>query len=185
MKNILSKLLGVLFFFWLFSCVQNESVREEEEINFEHINWDVPISFDNTFDLREYDFDQLLPLIVKEFYETDIKEDGVANAAIAPSSISETAFFALNLSFRGDLLTLTPEFGVEPVAPSGDDEDCGGKVGDGWTSYGKCVTESCVEDKIREATKELQKDLKKGKCLDLRVKRNTFNARVCARIVDC
>jgi hypothetical protein len=163
MKIYIFKSALFLLLLSCFSCNRDNAIsKDEKELNLENINLggSIKINMTSTFDLNQYDLDQLLTCIVKELYEIDLDEEVSNNSDIVLNSVDPVAkFVAVDLIISGDLLILEPISGIEPILTLGDDEDCGGKTGDGWTSY--------------------------GKCLDLRVKRNLLSARVCARVVDC
>jgi len=188
MKNVLIRSTFLVLAFFLFSCSGDNASNKNSDLNptFENFNLDLKIDWTSTFNLNEYDLDQLVGEIVKELYEFDVTEQRkYSNSGIIPNSSETVPYIAADLIFNDNILTVIPICGEEPIVPQGDNEDCGGKAGDGWTSYGTCMKESCVEELVKEATSALSSNLTRGKCLDIRIKRNLLNARVCARVVDC
>jgi hypothetical protein len=195
MKKIFICLLGLFCIVIFSSCSQDkinkdDTINQDDKINLNNIDWDISINFTTTYDLKKYDLNKLISAVVKELYETDMKEvqaEAQDISSITQAMASVETFLAVDFvfNFEDDILIVTPTPGIGTPEPLGDDEDCGGKQGDGWTSYGTCRSEVCVETKVREATAALSKDLTSGKCLDVRVKRNALSARVCARLIDC
>lgn len=130
----------------------------------------------------EEEQDVILKKISEEIFEVELFE------SVDKEGRKMMDEFTVNISINRDLGIITVNPG--PITPAiityGDNEDCGGKAGDGWKSYGTCMSAKCVEDKSKTAAADLKaSDLKSGQCFDLRVKRNTLNARVCARIISC
>lgn len=155
------------------SC-QEETLQEEKldlrNLSFEGIDvFDGPI----TVDLQEHSLAEVYAELAGTIFEEDVESRPDARAG-------EAGFVGVDIRVDEDEATITP---VE-ASEEDDDELCGGKKGDGWTSYGKCFTEKCVENKLLEASKDLG-DPKPGKCLDLRVRRTLTSARVCGRMVNC
>jgi hypothetical protein len=175
----------------LFACTSQETdskINEYNEIDLGKVTLDISYDPVTTLDLNEYDLDQVLTDLAKELYDIDFTDpkDEASQLLEANPDASGEAFVIVDvrLNFNDNVLTITPTLGVTPVLLS-DDTDCGGKTGDGWTSYGVCYNEVCVEETMRTAMTELKKDLQTGKCIDVRVRRTLFNARVCARIISC
>ncbi len=137
--------------------------------------WDglsIGLDLTSTYDYDQDKLNQVIEQVVADLYAHEFD--------------NEDEFFFVDIFVGGGQIIVTPGGGTtEPsVVPNGD-EKCGGKEGDGWKSYGKCYTEECVKEKSSEAATKLGASLESGEFLDIRVKRNTLNARVCGRIVKC
>ncbi len=177
MKNVISLLI---IFITIFSC-------QEEQLD---LLSNDDFSLDGAFDglgigksLRdpvvlkrsEYDINN----IIKEISEASFEIGNYTSANSETPSLTQDGF---DVKIDPEYIVITPIID-EPI-PDSDDKDCGGKEGDGWKSYGRCWTESCVEDKMKEAAEELGEP-GVGECLDIRVRRTKVAARVCARMTDC
>lgn len=143
------------------------------------IDFTRPVSYEFSTPAEE---DAVISEIIKDVYDVElvhtIDRDG--------NEVQDE--FSINIVINRDLgsIIVTPKPVQQVIITNGDNEDCGGKPGDGWKSYGSCQSKSCVEDKSKQAAKDLSKDgLSTGKCLDIRVKRNTFSATVCGRVISC
>ena len=141
------------------------------------IDFERPVTF-------SYDSDEQKQLIINDFiaeiYEVELQgytENGI--------EYSEELSFVININENLRIITIKPELrpGVFPILTTNGDEDCGS--GEGWKLYATCMSEPCVKEKSEEAGEDLSKKLSPGKCLDIRVKRNTFNAKVCGRVIPC
>lgn len=181
----LALLLGLLF-----SCSENPDQTLQsfkwDKIDLSGLSINVsPV----TIDLKDYPLDQLLKDISAEIYETDINQ----TAKIMKISSDMELFLGANLLVDGETnrAILTPLEWTSKIPTentriaSGDDHlICGGQVGDGWTSYGTCLSQECVTEMMLAAAEDLGEP-GVGQCLDLRVVRNLLNARVCGRLTSC
>ncbi len=129
--------------------------------------------------------DSIIETIIVDIFDVDLHSYNDSEGKF----ISDE--FAVNIIVNESSKTITvqPEPIYQIIVTNSDEDDdnkkCGGKEGDGWKSYGTCMSEPCVSDKSKAAAEELSDSLVQGKCLDIRVKRNTLNARVCARVISC
>ncbi|AWA30398.1 hypothetical protein HYN48_10025 [Flavobacterium magnum] len=127
--------------------------------------------------------DLIIENIIGDIYETDLRHHNEGEVII-----SDEVAVDMVMNDSTGTLTLYPD-PISSVtvntASVGDGEACSGKVGDGWKSYGTCMSKSCVKEKSSEAMAALSESLVTGKCIDLRIKRNAPNARVCARLINC
>lgn len=202
MKVKLTSLL--LLVFAIFSCSDSENDQTNEfqqikELNQEeNAQLDLGKGLESAFENLNIDFgkpvtytystsserDLIIESIIRDVYEVDLHSNVNAHGQI----ISDEFSVNIVVSEWTKTIVLYPE-PVNPVVVSnqtyGDNEDCGGKAGDGWKSYGTCMSKKCVEDKSKDAAADLSSSLTSGKCLDIRVKRNAINARVCGRVIDC
>lgn len=196
MKKILIYVFAVLSVTFT-SCSNDETTRPEAE-NTEltsegikeamvngiakglRIDFTQPTTFNYTTEIEK---DSIIKTITKDIFEINLNSYRDEQDRL----ISDE--FAVNILINETSKTIIaqPELITQVVINSNPEEDdnkkCGGKEGDGWKSYGLCTNETCVEGKMREASNDYT--LVSGKCLDIRIKRNTFNARVCARVVNC
>ncbi len=126
-------------------------------------------SFITTYNVEHQDLDQIIDQVIDGLFSHEFENEG--------------EFIFADIRVGGGQIIVTPGSGtVEPVViANGDDEDCGGKEDDGWKSFGKCYSEECVKEKSEKAGEDLKESLTSGKCLDIRVKRNLLNVRVCGR----
>jgi|SRR5690625_703554 len=171
------------------SCTENQLDKLETE-NVSLIPDDFHISFDpstpTTFKLGEVNLSDLITSLNQELYEINF-EEVINNEGYSLKSETQIYIgYNLNINGNTEIITIQPIFGPrDNKSESSDDKKCGGEDGDNWKLYGTCMSEDCVEVLSNQAAKELKKELKSGKCLDIRVKRNPLNARVCGRVIDC
>jgi hypothetical protein len=164
------------------SCSQEQEVNEQDNQSYIADDFSIDLGknfFSSEFDLNNVDRDLIINEYVKELVDYEL---------IQSKSGSTQSYVAIDININENIMTITPITGTEPIATNGDDEKCGGRSGDGWKDYGTCGPvngERCVKEKSTEAAAEKQLSLTAGKCLDIRVKRNTFGARVCARVISC
>ncbi|MGR7813180.1 hypothetical protein [Lacinutrix undariae] len=173
---IVATILGATY-----SCT-TEDQNTQDDLSLNDISFDINIDMTTTLKREGTDIDALLSDIVDELYNTELSEVN-ALAYRVDSNTQEQPYIEFQVLINKDNITITPIEGTEPVNPDGDNEDCGGRKGDGWKLYGSCMSESCVKKKAEKATAELKDGLGTGKCLDIRVKRNALNAKVCGRII--
>lgn len=199
MKNLSKIFMSLLFL----SCILLSCSKEENNQNLKQITdeqsdamadgaalglrgvnfFDLPITVTFT---SEFQRDSIIESVVKEIYKIELRTwQNASNEQVSEE-------FSANVIINEGLGII--QIGGNPMSEviiptnpvsNGDDADCGGKAGDGWKSFGTCTNQDCTETKSKEAAAELKKGLSSGKCLDIRIKRNLLNARVCARIVNC
>jgi len=192
-------ILVLLFVLVIFSCSENEQKNDLQQTDESEmkglgkaigaglenlrIDFNRPVTYHYS-NLEERE--AIIRNIIRDIYEVELR------SSISPNGETVSDEFAVDIVINEltNTLILYPEPINQIVVPNpnttyGDDKDCGGKAGDGWKSYGVCMSEVCVETKSKEAVSALSNSLTSGKCLDIRVKRNTFNARVCARLISC
>ncbi len=173
-----------------FSCTSETNIKSSEN---NLVPDDLSISIDpttpTTYDLNKISLDQLMTDLNRELFESKL-DNNHSRTTTGTGDVEETSTtyvgYDMTINLQDNLVVVTPIEGTNPISPGSDDSvKCGGKKGDGWTSYGVCHSESCVKEKSAEAVSDLKSNLQSGKCMDIRVKRNTLSARVCARVVDC
>jgi len=165
------------------SCSSNE-VENTELDNIELNDLDFKLDFNTTTKIKRdgVDINSFLMNIVDELYDVDLNE----NILMARNSDEALLNFnGVDIFIDDTFITINPISGVEAPVIYGDNEDCGGSAGDGWKVYGTCMSEKCVKEKMEEAAKKLSASLSSGKCMDVRIKRNSLNAKVCGRVVNC
>lgn len=177
MKNILS--LAVLLFSLAFfvSCQKEEedSINNQDEslenFNLDNIEFEFTARmFQTTYNLTQIDLSTIIETTVNDLYSEELNEH---------------EFLAINFLIKGELVTITPITGPVNPTPHGDDEDCGGQSGDGWELFDTCYTENCAKQATATAASELAESLENGKCIDIRIKKNRANVKVCGRLIDC
>ena len=175
MKKIKFYLILPLLVFTL-SCEQeNVSDLPENGLNLELDLSNVDFKMTNQFDLNKISLEKVIELTVLELYSKDFDENIMMKNQNSTSTDEFIDGFDININ--DDIISISPI--TDPVVEG----ECGS--GDGWKKYGTCYSESCVKSKMEKASKELSDKLESGKCMDLRVKRNTLNAVVCGRVIDC
>ncbi len=179
MKNVL--IAFPLLFIVFTACEQEQLVQEE---NLVPDDWSFiaegvmkPIVLS-----REcLDMDSLLDEIVKELHEIDYSE-----YETGARYNDELGFYnGVDILISEEEVTLTPIEGENPPITADDNEDCGGKAGDCWKSCGTSSSESGTKALAEQASDDLKPKLSGGKCMDIRIKRNTFSAPVCSRVISC
>ena len=178
MKNLKYFLsLTLMIFLFVFSC-QDTAVEPDPPMDLSNLdlNLDLDMDFSTTYSLKEKTLAEISREIAKELYSEDYR------ASANLGGLEDVEGVSLEINPVEEIVIVTP---IDPVGLQSDDKKCGGKEGDGWTSFGKCFSDNCVENKIESAAKELAKTLEIGQCLDLRVVRNVTHARVCGRIKTC
>ena len=178
------------------SCSNDEKTKSNEEstelttegvanavaegISAMRIDFTQPILYNYT---NAAEKDSIIKSIIEDVYDVDLKSHKDQGQLISDE-------FSVNILINesSKTITLQPEQIVQVIMSSGgsdedDNKKCGGQPGDGWKSYGTCTSKPCVKEKSEEAASDYT--LVSGKCLDIRIKRNTLNARVCARLVSC
>lgn len=144
------------------------------------------IDFRVTYDLSKISLEDVISKTMDELYSDDMTEDIEMRSGGSEEQQGNITFVAVDFLISDTQVTVVTVVGEDSVlGEASDDDKCGGKAGDGWKSYGTCFTKECVETKSGEAATELSNSLTPGKCLDIRVKRNTLNARVCGRVISC
>lgn len=169
-----------MFLVAIIVCACEEKVEAPDDkfdlsgINFDGLNLDLK----TTYSLKEKSLEEIAALISKELFE-----DGLGSSANLDEISPDFQGADLLIDPVSEIVIIEP---IEGTAPEGtDDEKCGGEDGDGWTSHGKCVSQSCVETKLTQAAISRADDLDTGECLDLRVVKKSLYARVCSRIKTC
>lgn len=189
MKNFFYTLT---FLFVLFSCSDDQENAQTTEPDFAmaaarglaaglEMDFDKPIVM--TFETDAH-AQEIMDNVANEIFEIELLEGIDKN-----KEFYEEVAVDFLINYDNRTITIIPEpvqrFPGIVQAHADDNEACGGKAGDGWKSYGTCFSENCVKEKSVEAAADLRKQVSSGKCLDVRIKRNTTNARVCARVVSC
>ena len=151
-KIFTKTLFLALLLVMLFSCSENPDQTPQsfkwDKMDLSGLSINVsPV----TIDLKDYPLDQLLKDISAEIYETDINQ----TAKIMKISSDMELFLGANLLVDGEKnrAILTPLEWTSKIPTentriaSGDDSlICGGQAGDGWTSYGTCLSQECVTE---------------------------------------
>ncbi len=170
---------------FMFSCSTNESVNDSNE-NLTIPIFSIDLNLQTVFERKNVSLEDLLETLVSEIYEFELDDVEINPETISLSpEISSENYFGVDISITEHLIIINPISGQQPISAHGDDAKCGGEQGDGWKSYGTCISESCVADKIAEVKATLSESVTSGTCLDVRIKRNLTNARVCARVISC
>jgi len=167
--------------FMLSACTQESNEIENldfSDLDFSSVSFDFDFSQPVTFDRSEVSLDEL----ASEIYESLFADD--SGLSYTKNHEQHLEGFDINISPTTITINPIPSSDDDVDYSTGDDKKCGGSDGDGWTNRGTCTKESCVQEKIAQAAAE-EGAPGPGKCLDLRVRRTTFHARVCSRIVDC
>ncbi|WP_458626388.1 hypothetical protein [Winogradskyella sp. PC D3.3] len=173
MKKMKFYLLLPLIMFAI-SCEQeNVSDLPENGLNLELDLSNVDFKMTNQFDLNKVSLDDVIELTIKELYSKDYDE----NIMMKNQNSTDEFIDGFDINIKDDLITISPI--TDPVVNGA----CGS--GSGWKKFGTCYSESCVKSKMEAASKELSDKLGSGQCMDLRVKRNSLNAVVCGRVIDC
>ncbi|QYJ68905.1 hypothetical protein [Flavobacterium litorale] len=197
MKKITMCLFAVLAIVFA-SCSDDEnkqSAQESTELTDEgitnalvegvkalRIDFTQPTTFNYTTEIER---DSIIGTITVEIFEGELNSYRNEQGQLISDEIA--ANILINEREKTIIVQPEPLLGVVIYSNPEDDDNkkCGGKAGDGWKSYGICYTDSCAENKSKEAAADLRKTLRSGQCLDIRIKRNATNARVCARVVSC
>lgn len=188
MKNVFTKIFCILSLsIFIIGCSEEKSdIIEEDTISNElkdGFSISIGVDMTNTYDLSKISLEEVFENTMKAFYEEDMTESFLARNGDSDTD-ENSSFLAVDFHITETQVIVTTSSGND-VSSATDDEKCGGDNGDGWKSYGLCVSRTCVEEKTAEAAQELSLQLQPGKCLDIRVKRNTLSARVCGRLVSC
>ena len=140
-------------------------------------------------DLDEYALDQLIKDLSIELYEINLSE--YSKSMKLPINQKPSIGFSILLDGDKNQALITPlNLGADQssensrITNSDDSTLCGGQTGDGWTSYGTCSNQNCVTEMMLAAADDLGEP-GVGQCLDLRVVRTLFSARVCGRLTSC
>lgn len=185
-KNKIVYLLFVIAI-GFYSCSSDESTEKIQETNLiKDIGFSPKLDFDKpvTFKRSEVNVDSLLNNVVSELYSLDINS-GVSKKEISSDKNLEN-YDGVDIKIGEEFIEITPIYGTNPPLEGADDNaDCGGKSGDGWQKFATCRSEDCVKKETETAVKQLTNSLSSGKCRDIRIKRNTLSATVCARVVSC
>lgn len=184
MKKIL-KIIIICILAVAFSCSTNDSINDSKE-NLTIPVFSIDLNLQTVFERKNINLDDLLEALVSEIYEFELEdvELNPETISLSPEIPSEN-YFGVDIIITDHLIIINPISGQQPVSVQGDDAKCGGKNGDGWKSYGTCMSEGCVADKVAEVKATLSESVTSGTCLDVRIKRNLTNARVCARVISC
>jgi hypothetical protein len=188
MKKIYSKICFVMSLSIVCMGCTNDKVETNEENSLSSelqggFTIDAGIDIITTYNLSETSVDEVLATTIKALYAEDMSEAFLLRNGESQQD-EDLSFVAVDFKITETQIIVTTSTGNEVMASS-DDEKCGGENGDGWTNYGLCVTRACVETKTAEAAQDLSLSLQPGQCLDIRVKRNLLNARVCGRVISC
>lgn len=170
-----------------YSCSSDESTENTQNLNLtKSISFSPKLNFDKptTFKRSDVNVDSLLNNVVSELYSFDINS-GTSKKEISSDKNLEN-YDGVDIKIGEELIEITPIYGTNPPLEGSDDNaDCGGKSGDGWQKFATCRSEDCVKKETETAVKQLTNSLSSGKCRDIRIKRNTLSATVCARVVSC
>lgn len=185
MKSSLKFLIMCLCLILVVSCSEDDVKinQKENQINQKENQSLIPDNFSielgegfltTTWDLRTYKLEDIMELAISDLYQTEEVDDGIFIGV------------DFHVQIQDSMLIVQPVSGdFEPTTSEDDSVKCGGQKGDGWKSFAVCHSESCVKKESKDAATKLKANLSIGKCLDIRVRRTTFSARVCGRIVDC
>lgn len=134
---------------------------------------------------NEDDKENKLTEIIKDIYDIELKSSEKENGS-ATIEIVEVDIIQNHLD---QTLTIKPLFIEHELSSSennmSDDDLSKGKDNEGWKNFGTAKDDNSTEKLTKKAAAEFKNQLSSGNCLDIRIKRNTFNARVCARVVKC
>jgi|GEM_PF-4321495 len=133
----------------------------------------------STFYLKNTDLNELIAKLTQELFTEWQEEDS------REKEFGEEVLLGFNINIKDDLINVYPIVGITPISDTEDDKICGGQDGDGWKNFGTCRSQTCVREKMEEATLELSEGLKSGQCVDIRIKRNALSANVCGRVISC
>lgn len=188
MKKIYSTICFVLVLSLVFTGCTNDKSENIEDNSLSSELLDgftirAGIDMTTTYELSKTTIDDVLTTTIKALYDDDLFEAFEMRNDESQQDDNFT-FIAVDFKITDTQIIVTTISGNEVMASS-DDEKCGGENGDGWTNYGLCMTRACVETKTAEAAQDLSLSLQPGQCLDIRVKRNLLNARVCGRVISC
>jgi hypothetical protein len=185
MKKIFNIIMIVCITTFTISCSNIDSINDSKE-NLTIPVFSIDLNLQTVFERKDVNLEDLLEALVSEIYEFELEDVELDPETISLSpEIPSENYFGVDINITDHLIIINPISGQEPISVLGDDAKCGGKQGDGWKSYGTCLSEGFVADKVAEVKATLSESVTSGTCLDVRIKRNLTNARVCARVVSC
>lgn len=140
-------------------------------------------------DLKEYSLDILIADLSREIQDSDLNR--VAERLNLGDDMEPYIEYSLVVNYSKNIAVLTAkEEGIKSATSanrisSNDDALCGGEDGDGWTSYGTCLSSECVAEQVLAAADQIGGEPESGQCFDFRVRRLLVGDRICAKTVSC
>jgi hypothetical protein len=178
MKNLLKML--ILFVALVPMACEDDNVNTDDELDLSNLTFEnfPPMLGPVKVSLKEYPLEKIFADLAAEILSDDLGASSDSKSRIN----GDESLIGVDLTIYEE----TEEVLITPLTGTisdGDDEKCGGKKGDGWKFYGSCLSETCVKNTLEKAGED-QGEPAAGKCLELRVRRTTAEAKICGRTID-